>query len=428
MKANFHTFSILAALILVAVLFVSEAGATNGYFSHGYGVPSKGMAGVATAYPRDALAAASNPAGMFFVGSRYDFNISIFSPNRQYTVTGNPSMQPNTFPLTPGKIESDSKVFFIPALAANWMLCSKTSLGLSIYGNGGMNTDYNTKTFDSPFTTVSSPTGVDLMQLFVAPTLAREIAPRHSIGVTGIFAYQRFEAKGLQAFGGFSADPMALSDNDYATSTGFGARFGYLGEVTNGLWLGASYQTKVFMGEFDEYAGLFAEDGDFDIPSNWSVGVAVQATRTLLLAADVQQIRYSEINSVGNPMNPQNFQQGILLGDDNGSGFGWEDMTTFKFGLEWEGIVDMPIRLGYSYGEQPIPESEMMFNILAPGVIQNHLTFGFSRKMCGGKELSFAVMRAFCTSISGPNPMEVPGQQTIELEMNQWEFSVGFSF
>ena len=67
-----------------------------------------------------------------------------------------------------------------------------------------------------------------------------------------------------------------------------------------------------------------------------------------------------------------------------------------------------------------------MFNILTPGVIEQHLTFGLSRKMCGDKELSFAVMRAFSKKVSGPNPME--GTQTIDLEMAQWEFSLGFSF
>jgi long-chain fatty acid transport protein len=127
-------------------------------------------------------------------------------------------------------------------------------------------------------------------------------------------------------------------------------------------------------------------------------------------------------------MNPAGFMQGIQLGDDNGAGFGWEDITTVKFGLEWEPLVDLPFRLGYSFCEQPIPEDEMMFNILAPGVVEQHLTFGFSRKMCCGKELSFAVMRAFSKALDGPNPMEVPGQQTIELEMDQWEFSVGFAF
>ncbi len=418
------------ALIVICALTVlsNDLGATNGYFSHGFGVQSKSMAGIGTTISHDALVAASNPAGMVFVGKRYDFSISVFNPNRNYTVTGSPSGAMGTFPLTPGNIESDSKVFVIPSIAANFMINPKTSLGISLYGNGGMNTNYPTETFDSPMTTVTSPTGVDLAQMFGAVTVAHKFAPNHGIGITGILAYQRFEAKGMQAFGDFSTDPTNLTDRKHATSTGFGARVGYLGEFTPGFMIGASYQTKVAMSEFDKYAGLFAEKGDFDIPSNWSAGVSVKASRVLTLAGEVQQILYSEVNSVGNKMNPANFQHGVLLGSENGSGFGWEDMTIFKFGLEWEGIVDMPLRFGYSYGEQPIPETETMFNILAPGVIEQHITFGFSKKMCKGRELSFTVMHGLTNSVKGDNPMEAPGQQQIELEMNQWEFSLGFSF
>jgi hypothetical protein len=37
-------------------------------------------------------------------------------------------------------------------------------------------------------------------------------------------------------------------------------------------------------------------------------------------------------------------------------------------------------------------------------------------------------MYAFDKNISGPNPFEAPGQQTIELSMNQWEVGLGYSW
>jgi hypothetical protein len=40
------------------------------------------------------------------------------------------------------------------------------------------------------------------------------------------------------------------------SATGFGARFGYLGNFHPAFSLGASYQTKINMGQFDSYAGL----------------------------------------------------------------------------------------------------------------------------------------------------------------------------
>ena len=74
-----------------------------------------------------------------------------------------------------------------------------------------------------------------------------------------------------------------------------------------------------------------------------------------------------------------------------------------------------------------IPENEVLFNILAPGVVEQHLTFGLS-KAFGTHELSFAVMRAFTKHVLGANPLEAPGQQMIDLEMNQWEFEIGWGF
>ena len=54
------------------------AHATNGYFSHGYGTISKGMAGAGTALSQDSIAAATNPAGMAFIGNRIDGGFEVF--------------------------------------------------------------------------------------------------------------------------------------------------------------------------------------------------------------------------------------------------------------------------------------------------------------------------------------------------------------
>jgi long-chain fatty acid transport protein len=178
-----------------SVVFSTNVYATNGYFAHGFGTNDQALAGAGVALPQDALDAAVNPANMAFLGTRYDLGIAFFNPNREYTVTGNPSGFPGTFPLAPGTVKSDSKWFVIPSFGANWMLNPDSSVGISIFGNGGMNTDYPTKTFGGDAPT----TGVDLSQLFIAPTYARKLAPKHAIGITPIIAYQKFEAKGLES-------------------------------------------------------------------------------------------------------------------------------------------------------------------------------------------------------------------------------------
>lgn len=409
-----RTITVLALVVLAA-----PALATNGYFSLGYGTPYKGMAGAGQALHLNTLASATNPATIAFVKG-YDVSLALFNPNREYTVTGNPSGYPGTFGLAPGNYESDTDYFVMPAMAGAWHVSKSFHLGLAIYGNGGMNTDWPNPVFGQ------APAGVNLMQAFIAPSFTWEFAEHQAIGVSPILGWQSFEAKGLGAFAMFSSNPAKLTNNGADTATGFGARIGYHGKFGEYLGVGASYQTKVDMGEFDDYAGLFAEQGDFDVPANWTVGIALFPARGWSVAVDVQQIFYSDVASVGNPMLPNMMQ--APLGADGGAGFGWEDVTVVKVGVQWEASPSWTLRAGFAHCNQPVQESEVLFNILAPGVIEDHLTFGATRLLSDKSALHVAITRGFSSSVAGPNPLEAPGQQQIELKMDQWELELGFGF
>jgi len=408
------------AVALALGLLPAGAFATDGYFANGYGTPCKAMAGACVALHLSAMSPATNPAAMAFVGHRYDLGIEYFNPNRDYTVTGSPSGYPGTFGLAPGTVTSDSRGFLIPSLAGNWNIGEASTLGVAVYGNGGMNTNYNAPTFGNV------RTGVDLSQLFVAPTYAVSLGRRHALGLTGLVAYQRFQAEGLQAFAPFSEDPEHLTNNGYDSAWGYGGRIGYLGELSPYFSVGASYQTRVKMGKFEKYAGLFAESGGFDIPSSWTAGFAVRPVSPLTLTADVEQIFYSEVKSIGNEMLPNLMI--TRLGEADGAGFCWQDTTTYKFGLEYVATQEWTLRAGYSHGNQPVESTEVLFNILAPGVIENHAAIGISHLLPNGKEIHLTVVRAFSKEVNGPNALEAPGQQQIRLKMNEWEYEIGYSF
>jgi long-subunit fatty acid transport protein len=51
---------------------------------------------------------------------------------------------------------------------------------------------------------------------------------------------------------------------------------------------------------------------------------------------------------------------------------------------------------------------------------------GVTKKIGNNHELDFTVMRAFPNDVKGTNPLDQ--QQTIKLKMDQWEFSVGYSY
>jgi long-chain fatty acid transport protein len=74
-----------------------------------------------------------------------------------------------------------------------------------------------------------------------------------------------------------------------------------------------------------------------------------------------------------------------------------------------------------------VRSSEVLFNILAPGVIEQHATLGFTRLVDVNRSMRLALTRAFSHRVVGPNPLGAPGQQSIALRMDEWELEVGYS-
>lgn len=421
-------FTRLAIGLALAGLSIG-ANATNGYFSHGYGMKAKGMAGAATTSTEDAFFGANNPAAAAFVGNRMDLGADLFSPIRQATNVGG---------ALSGYAESESNFFLVPEFGYNRMINPDLALGVTVYGNGGMNTNYDPIVSPAPNMLGGvGNLGVDLMQLIVAPTAAYKLAPNHSVGISPLLGYQRFRAEGLQGFAGFQAPgtPSMANNLGYDDAFGYGVRVGYLGKITPTVTIGAAYASKMNFSEFDTYAGLFAEQGDFDIPENYNVGISWQATPAVRLALDYQRINYSDINSIGNPVFP-NFAFN-LLGNDAGPGFGWDDVNVFKLGMEYKYNNSWTIRAGYSHANNPIEGDlacagmpfnttcgEVMFNILAPAVVENHITLGFTYKRANGDEITAAYMHGFDNDVSGARPGFGGGIDTIRMYQN----SVGLQY
>jgi long-chain fatty acid transport protein len=406
------------AAALAAALAPGMALATDGYFSHGYGMKSKGMGGVGIALPQDALAPATNPAGLTMVGNRLDIGLDWFRPTRGADITAPSPMQ--------GSYDgNDASDFLIPEFGYSRMLNPDMAVGVAVYGNGGMNTKYK----NSPYAMFggTSPTGVDLTQLFVAPTVAYKVNPNNSIGLSLNLAYQQFGLSGLQtsAFAGFSSDPTHFSDQGKDSSTGWGVRIGWTGQISPTVTLGATYQSKTKMGKFDKYRGLFANGGEFDIPENYGIGIAVKTTPKLTLAADVEQINYSKIAAVGNPVD--SLFMGLKFGDPNGPGFGWRDVTVLKLGASYQYRDDLVLRAGFNTLRQPIPENQTLLNILAPGVVEQHLTFGATWTLANNNELTLAYMHAFKKEVNGVNSIP-PSFFGGEANLHMYEDSIGIAY
>lgn len=112
------------------------------------------------------------------------------------------------------------------------------------------------------------------------------------------------------------------------------------------------------------------------------------------------------------------------LGDANGSGFGWRDQTVFKLGLEHAYSKDLTLRAGYNQGKSPVRNdsiNDVTFNILAPGVVERHLTLGATWTLSGKDELTVSYMHAFTNSVTGPSVtmlLGIGGTETLKMSQN----------
>jgi long-chain fatty acid transport protein len=493
----------LAAAISAAILLPVTAMATNGMFLHGNGTKANGRGGVGIAIADSAISGADNPAAMVRLGNRVDFGLQVFQPDRETTVSGNNISQ---VPLTAdiltqlngglqqqgldpvgggttysteltaggqpiglnvadfismgppfnGSIDGDQFVrmfnydgdgnndgsFYLPEGGINFMLNNNMSLGVTVVGAGGMNTNYDNLNLFSGGE--HATTGINLEQLKILPTLSYKINEQHSVGVSLQVAYQQFKAWGLNAFtntggpfnGQVSQAPNKLSGKGRDDAWGFGLSVGWQGQITDRFTLGVVYNSEIDMDEFDDYKGLFSEDGSLDIPENYGIGMAFQATSDLSLGFDVQQINYSDVKAIANNIqsgnggfnmvNPANY-----LGTNGGSGFGWDDMTVYKLGAEYQMNDNLLLRAGWSHSDQPISKDQTMFNILAPATIEDHGTIGMTYTLPTGSQISMFYMHAFEEKVKGRNSIPASfggGEADIQMSQDAWGMSYGWNF
>ena len=467
MKFERNTLS-LALLTALMCLCSGSALATNGYFTHGVGTESKGMAGtgIGSNAAHGPIIGASNPALAVFAEDGWQAGLSIFSPIRDYKASSSlANGNFGAFTIGQGSFDSSSNAFPIPFVAKNWRLGNGNVISTTFYGRGGMNTDWDNSDATAitdpdgdlgpaPVMTLPGPfgggeAGVDLSQAFLSINYSAKVSDSFTWGAGPVLAVQAFEAKGVGLFAGFtntfadcfilqppgSCDPFptSLTDNGHEISTGVGFAGGVWFAISDSVSAGLAYQSKISMSEFDDYADLFAEDGGFDIPASTKIGLSFAGTNNVRLNLDVEHTEYNDVNSVGNPLAniggcPTAGLGGMdfegCLGGSNGAGFGWEDMTTYKLGIEWTGNETYTWRAGLSFGDQPIQAADLLFNILAPGVMEQHYTVGMTKNKPDGGGWSFSFMYAPSNTVTGPNLFDPT--QTLEIRMEQYEFEFSY--
>jgi len=413
--------------------------ATNGMFLIGQGTKSRGMGGVGITQSHDVMTSAANPATMAKLKTnRFDMGGDIFIVDSTATM----GQAPNTLSVEskPDHMAIADGIYLFPALGASWK-DGDITYGFTMVPVGGGGSRYQPNLYNcanaSP-TDCNDKLGVSLAIMNINPTIAMKLDEHNSIGATLIIGIQVFKAYGLTKFTTFTVtqdDTAKLTNNGTDVAYGAGLRLGWLGDfMDNKLTLGAEYTSRTYMSEFDDYADLFAEQGDLDTPGNIGLGIAYQVMDNLLVALDITYTMYEDIASISNPgPDPRSStpfpvdRATNALGADEGLGFGWDNQTAYKLGIAYQYNNKWTLRGGWNYGESPLDEeTDILFSMVAPAISQHHLTLGGTYALDKNMELSFSYIHAFEYEQNGPTYINFEGGFTMQQDAIGASFGMNF--
>ena len=408
--------NILYIVLIALVSVCPSVFATDGYFMIGYGAKSIGVGGAGVAAPQDRLAGAINPASMAHVIPGFDAGL------RLLTATRNGSIDCRGIGACDAVVKDRSArdFFAVPNFGYSHRLSDDITLGVSVYGNGGINTTYGRAFYDETIARIrggrpgdpgfprTGKLGIDFSQLFIAPVIAWQFHQRHTIGISPIAALQRFSTRGFETFEGLSTDPTSVSGRGTDYVFGGGVRVGWYGMITQSLHVGAQYTSRIWTGKATQYNGLLANNGEMEAPPHWTIGCGWDATPRLHILFDFQRILWDSIDALSNPGPTSAELAGVIeadrrLGGSEGIGFGWIDQSVFKLGVVFDYNDAVTLRAGWNHASSNIPNHEALTNVPAPATINDNVTLGASWATRSFGEFTVAYMHAFKKSIVDHN-------------------------
>ena len=410
---------LLSAFLVFALAVPSFA--TNGYQLIGVGQKQKSMGGAVTAAPMDAMTAITNPAGMARIGSRADFSMEAFMPQREVDFS---SMGLN------GTSESGgSELYGIPSIGWTAPAFDRNDMffGGGMFATSGLGVDYGQVDMigagvlgpGSPAVTFDGYSAIQFWKM--APTVAWNVNERLSVGAALNVDYQsvtiRETFQYVPLFGYLNLDLGRPT-----SQLGYGASVGVLYDPTPWLTVGASYTSKQSfaageyrVGDF----GVFGVNGgmglagtyelDLDYPQQAAVGVAVRPHDMVLVTADVKWINWSDTHDkveLKGPANSFDADGDFLNGGETNKtdlDFGWEDQWVYALGVQVVPMEQLKVRAGYNYSKAPIDEKDVFNNLIFPALVEQHLAIGFDYMFGPHWGLGLTYMKAFKETEKGQN-------------------------
>jgi long-chain fatty acid transport protein len=400
--------------VAALALWAFHAQALNGMRMIGFGPVQSSMGGVSVAAPLDAAIVITNPGGMAFTGGRFDFGASHFDAAVKYRATGAASGQEQT---------SSRRSSPIPAFGLVVPVNDRLTFGIGGYGVAGLGVDY-------PQDLLGGRTYTSYSQMRFAPGLSYELLPDLSVGAVVNVMYGTME---YSAAGGLGVQPR-----NTAIAYGAGVTVGVMYRPIEWLTAGLAYESHSWFQDYefnvpahtivvDPSTGTTATVGggveklEFDQPPVLTLGAGVRPFGALLLAADVQWIRWSETNGARQPK----FATDPALTGGMQLALDWSDQWVLKVGAEYSATPWLKLRAGYNYGKSPLDPDRAVENIAFPGVAEHHVAAGVGFDL-GRTALNLGA--TWAPEMKGTGSNLAQGVASYETRLSAWTVDVGASY
>mgnify|MGYP001210670518 CR=1 FL=1 len=382
----------------------------------GIGAVQIGTGGAGIAAPKDATWSFLNPASMVDLERRIDIGVEALflkrkaEPRGPLVVLNYQSSQEDLFLSLANNdagTMSDSSPMFSPILGVIWPFEDFT-LGVGVFGVQGNAVDYPRSRSVPGRRRNHRDRRADLQVLKMPIAIAHRFPNDWAVGAALVGVYSRLRTDSLT----LEITPTR-GDFDWDDSYGLGFKFS-LYKRWDRWSFGATYTTRQWTTEFSKYRDLVTKHLDF--PQQFQVGVAYRPSRWWELVADYKFIDWSGISQIG--------REAVH------GGLNWDDQHIVKVGATYRASRLWTFRLGFSYGESPVPRNAVFTNVLFPAISEKHLTAGFTYRLTPQADLHFAYLHAFENTMreNGKGDIFSIGGRGTKFSLEQDSVAVEFSY
>ena len=337
-----------------SLLFMLIALLSASVYAGGYRVSTQGQRALAmghsgVAVVNSAELAFFNPAGLVYLENKLNVSAGVTG------VISNVRWQNSE---TGQFAETENNLSTPFYLYASYQVTDWFTVGLSAYTPYGSSVEYPTDWAGSHLVN-----DIDLQAIYIQPLVSFKLSEYFSVGggpifVTGGVNFNRNINRTLTDENGNRSNVEIDASN--VTNMGWSASFMF--NPTENLRIGMNYRSEIILEAEDGDAtfsnvpnsplapvenGTVAFDASLPLPAEFTVGLSYKFCEKWLFAFDYNRAMWEVYNSLDIDFAPEGVP-------DSFNPRNYKNASTYRFGLQYEALDKLTLRVGYYFDESPV--------------------------------------------------------------------------